>query len=365
MNENTSNVNAVATRTAAPPARSAKNDVRSLLTRYRSEIGAALPKHITPDRMMRVALTAINSTPKLLNCTQESLMQCVLTCASLGLEPGATMGHAYLIPYKETCTLIIGYKGLLDLARRSGQVLTISANNVYSNEKFIRVEGMERNLEHIPLPPSQRGDYIGTYAVAKLRDDSFHFEWLWAEEVEQIAKDALSRAYKPEESPWRKFPSEMRRKTAVRRLVKYLPISVELSRAASIDEAHELGLPTADLDLAEFTVQDAPPVAPTIEKALSSAPVDKPAEKPIEKHAPAPSTADVIKNIPADAPKAEEEAASPEATDAIRGQVKLAASRKGLNNGKLLQAIGMAIGKARPVVDLTADECARVLDVIG
>jgi recombination protein RecT len=348
MNENTSPVNAVATRTAATPARSVKNDVRSILERMKPQIAAALPRHITPDRMLRVALTAVNSTPALLKCDQTSLLSAVMQCAQLGLEPGGVLGHAYLLPYGDRCQLIVGYKGLLDLARRSGQVRTISANNVYSNEKFVRVEGMERNLEHVPLPPSKRGDYVGTYAVAKLRDDSFHFEWMWAEEVDAIRK----RSRASNNGPWVTDTDEMRRKTVVRRLVKYLPISVELSRAAALDEAHEVGLPTADMDVTEFQIEDTKPEPQTIEKALAA-----PAEKKPEEKAPESTQSQTI---------AEGNAAlAAETLNAKRERTAQALARKGFKGAKVLQFIGATIGTATQVDTLTGPECDRVLEALA
>lgn len=349
MNENASPVNAVATRTsAAPSVRSAKNDVRAILERMKPQIAAALPRHITPDRMLRVALTAVNSTPALLKCDQTSLLSCVMQCAQLGLEPGGVLGHAYLLPYGDRCQLIVGYKGLLDLARRSGQVLTISANNVYAKEQFTRTEGVERSLIHVPLPPSQRGEYLGTYAVAKLRDGSFHFEWLWAEEIDAIRK----RSRASNNGPWVTDTDEMRRKTAVRRLVKYLPISVELARAAALDEAHEMGLPTADMDVTEFQIEDSKPEPPTIEKALAA-----PSEKKPEEKAPESTQSQTI---------AEGNAAlAAETLNAKRERTAQALTRKGFKGAKVLQFIGATIGTATQVDTLTGPECDRVLEALA
>jgi recombination protein RecT len=338
----------VATRTAAPPARSAKADVRSILERMKPQIAAALPRHITPDRMLRVALTAVNSTPALLKCDQTSLLSAVMQCAQLGLEPGGVLGHAYLLPYGDKCQLIVGYKGLLDLARRSGQILDIWSNVVYENETFEHEAGLDRILKHKPMPPSKRGERrVGVYAVAKLKDGSSHHEWLWIEEVDAIRK----RSRAGNSGPWVTDYDEMARKTAIRRLAKYLPISVEFARAAAIDEAHEIGLPTADMDVTEFQIEDAKPEPPTIEKALAAAPAEK---KPVETPS---TTAQVISSI-----KPEPEAAS---ASEILAAVKLAASRKGFNNGRLMQFIGATLGTAKPLSDLTADEAAKMLEALA
>lgn len=355
MNENTAPVNAVAHRSAAPPARSAKADVRSVLERMKPQIAAALPRHITPDRMLRVALTAVNSTPALLKCDQTTLLSCVMQCAQLGLEPGGVLGHAYLIPYGDKCQLIVGYKGLLDLARRSGQILDIWSNVVYENESFEHEAGLDRLLKHKPLPPSKRGERrVGVYAVAKLKDGSSHHEWLWIEEVDAIRK----RSRAGNSGPWVTDYDEMARKTAIRRLAKYLPISVEFARAAALDEAHEMGLPTADLDVAEFTVEDAKPEPPTMEKALA-APAQSPSqvkdeEKPVEKPAPA--------KVEEKAPEASN---ADENLDKKRETVAQALSRKGLNAGKRMQFIAGTLGAVVAVEAMTGPECDRVMEALA
>lgn len=349
MNENTSPVNAVATRTAATPARSVKNDVRSILERMKPQIAAALPRHITPDRMLRVALTAVNSTPALLKCDQTSLLSAVMQCAQLGLEPGGVLGHAYLLPYGDRCQLIVGYKGLLDLARRSGQILDIWSNVVFENETFEHEAGLDRILKHKPLPPSKRGAHrVGVYAVAKLKDGSSHHEWLWIEEVDAIRK----RSRAGNSGPWVTDFDEMARKTAIRRLAKYLPISVEFARAAALDEAHEIGLPTADMDVAEFTIEDAKAEPPTIEQALSA-----PAEKKPEEKAPESTQSQTI---------AEGNAAlAAETLNAKRERTAQALTRKGFKGAKVLQFIGATIGTATQVDTLTGPECDRVLEALA
>lgn len=356
MNETAMTVKA----SAPPPARSGKNDVRELLARYKGEIAAALPKHLTPERMLRVALTAVNSTPKLLQCTRESLMSCIMSCAALGLEPGATMGHAYLIPFKDTCTLVIGYKGLLDLARRSGQVLTISANNVYSNEEFTRTEGMKRDLVHVPKPPSTRGDYIGTYAVAELRDGAYHFEWMWSEEVDKIRKSSRSG----NAGPWVDYTDEMRRKTAIRRLVKYLPISVELSRAASIDEAHELGLPTHDIDVTEFTVNDHPAQKqierPTLEGAMASkSSAVETSEKRPEFVEEKPST-----QTPTPASTSETVANIAEPSDIVM-KCRAVIAREQFSSAQVRALAAKTIGRPAEVTFWSNDEAAKMLEAMA
>ena len=102
-------------------------------TKFIDQLAAALPEHVKPDRMVRVLLTAFNKNPDILQCSSASVWQSILDCCALGLEPDA-LGRAYLIPYNNECTLQVGYKGLVDLAMRSGKVSTFHADKVFEND---------------------------------------------------------------------------------------------------------------------------------------------------------------------------------------------------------------------------------------
>jgi len=229
--------------TSAPLAK--RDEVRHLLDRMKPQLQAALPRHITADRMVRVAMTAIQTTPKLMACTSQSLLACVVECAALGLEPGP-LGHAYLVPYKETCTLIIGYRGLIDLARRSGQIVTLQAHVVYEHDDFDFSysfgKGMSPFIRHTPKL-GDRGKRVAVYAAAQLvgSEASFQFEVLSPEDV-QKAKDSSASA-RSSSSPWATHTDEMWRKTAVRKLAKYLPVSVEFCHVLELDHAADTGGP--------------------------------------------------------------------------------------------------------------------------
>jgi recombination protein RecT len=222
------------------------NTIRSLLEKSKNQIAMALPKHLSADRIIRVAMTSIQRTPKLLECDPITLVGAIIQSSQLGLEPDGVLGHAYLVPFyngkkkRSEVQFIPGYKGLIDLARRSGQVVSIGSHVVYSNEKFTLKFGFEETLEHEPLPPSQRGERKGVYAVARLKDGSVHFEWLWAEEVEDVKKSSKAGNF----GPWKTHEDEMWRKTAIRRLAKYLPLSVEFAKAAAVDELVDAGVNT-------------------------------------------------------------------------------------------------------------------------
>lgn len=255
------------------------NTIRNLLEKSKGQIAMALPKHLNADRIIRVAMTSIQRTPKLLECDPISLVGAIIQSSQLGLEPDGILGHAYLVPFRNTkmnrmeVQFIPGYKGLIDLARRSGQVVSIGSHVVYSNEKFELKFGFDETIQHEPLPPSKRGERKGVYAVARLKDGSAHFEFLWAEEVEAIKNTSKAKNF----GPWKTHEEEMWRKTAIRRLVKYLPVSVELAKAAAVDELADAGVNTqeffGDIELEATTVEN----KKTIDDALGEVVEPEPA----------------------------------------------------------------------------------------
>jgi len=216
------------------------------LDRYKGHIAQCLPRHVSIDRVTRVALSEIRRTPAIAKCKPESLMKAVMQASSLGLELGNNLGHAYLVPYKDEVTLIIGYKGLIDLARRSGQILSIAAHEVYENDEFEFEYGLNESIRHVPAR-TNRGQLIAFYAYAKLKDGGYQMEVMWKEQVDAIK--ASSKAAQSSYSPWNTHYVEMGRKTLIRRIAKYLPMSVEMQQAASLDEKNEAGIEDDFIDL--------------------------------------------------------------------------------------------------------------------
>lgn len=203
-------------------------------------IQKALPNHLTPERMIRVALTAIGQTPKLLDCEPVSVVRSVIESASLGLMCDGILGQAYLVPFKNKCTLIIGYKGLIDLARRSGEVASIEAHVVYKGDDFDFAFGMDRKLAHVPAQMVGRepGDPFAVYAVVRFKSGEIYFDVMFRDEVEKIRKAAPGG----NSDAWVNHWNEMARKTVLRRVCKYLPMSTEyMDRAIAIDEMQEAG----------------------------------------------------------------------------------------------------------------------------
>lgn len=216
----------------------AVNTLREMLEKSKPQMAMALPKSITPDRFFRVVMTAVQTTPKLLECDRRSLLAAVMTSAQLGLEPGP-LGHAYLIPYGDKVQFIPGYRGMIDLARRSGQIDTIQAHVVYDGDAFQVAFGLNPVLQHTPKMDGERGNPWVVYAIAKLNGGGTQFEVMTVREVEAVR----SRSKAAKSGPWVTDWEEMARKTVVRRLFKYLPVSVEMSRAVTLDEQAAANIP--------------------------------------------------------------------------------------------------------------------------
>jgi recombination protein RecT len=204
----------------------------------RSALAMALPKHVTADRMARVALTAISRNPDLTKCTQESFFGSLLSAAQLGLEPNTPLGLAYLIPYKRECTLIVGYQGMIDLAWRAGT--SIRGNLVREGDEFDVEYGLTQRLYHRPALDPERESRPVTYVytigtLGNGREPVFTI--LSRSEVEKFR----SRSFSAKNGPWVTDWDAMAQKTGVRRLFKWLPKSIEVQRALELDEAQDMG----------------------------------------------------------------------------------------------------------------------------
>ena len=220
--------NAVATTNGKP-------SLASLIQQMRPEIGRALPRHMSPDRMARIATTVLRQTPMLARCTPESFLGALLTASQLGLEPGPT-GDAYLVPFRDSKTgeynvqFIPGYRGLIRLARNSGQLRDIWAEVVCENDEFDYNLGLHRDLTHKPNK-GERGKPVYVYAAAELSDGGRPFVVMTRDEVEAIRKRSKAASNGPWVSDW----SAMARKTAVKQLAKWLPLSAEMATAVALD----------------------------------------------------------------------------------------------------------------------------------
>lgn len=227
-----------------------------------------LPEHVKPERLLRIATGALRTTPMLMNASIESLFGAIVQCAQLGLEPNTPLGHAYLIPFNNRRTgktevqVVFGYKGLIDLSRRSGQIVSIAAHPVYENDEFIYQFGLDEKLEHKPSLDN-RGEVIAFYAVAKLVGGGHAFEVMSRQQVEHIRNCSQNYMFAKDKAKtvWGQNFEEMGRKTVLRRLFKFLPVSIELATASALDsKAYEETQGLDDVLVGEFTVtpDDAP-----------------------------------------------------------------------------------------------------------
>ena len=197
----------------------------------REQFARSLPSHLTPERFARIAITALTRTPKLLDCTPESLMRCLLDLSAFGLEPDGRRAH--LIPYGAQCTLVIDWKGLAELAMRSGVIAKLHADVVCENDTF------EYNLGAITCHKidfrKPRGEVYAAYAMAQTKTGEVFVAVLSKDEVEAVRKRSRSGTSGPWVSDW----NEMAKKTAFRRLSKWLPLSAEFRDAQEKDDEQE------------------------------------------------------------------------------------------------------------------------------
>ncbi len=215
--------------------------ISDLLTSKRDQLAALQSKYLTPERLTRVLVNCITRTPDLAKCSISSLYRCALTCAELGLEPGGALGHIYLIPYGGECTAIVGYRGMIELARRSRILDDIETHVVRKGDAFdFRFSAAGgTTLEHSPKL-GNTGDPVAVYCIARMRR-ARHVEVMdWAD-VLKIRDRSKSKS-----GPWSTDLFEMARKTVVRRTFKYLPSSELLTRAFETDDDEiELNAPPA------------------------------------------------------------------------------------------------------------------------
>lgn len=218
-----------------------------LIESQKVQIEKALPRHLNADRMIRIAMTELRKTPKLAECDRASFIGAIIQASQLGLEPGNALGHAYLVPFWNKARrchevqLIPGYRGLIDLARRSGKVVSISARVVRAKDEFRYVLGSEERIEHVPSSDPEPGEITHVYAIARLTDGTQQMEVMTRAQVDTLSKNPDA------DGPWKSHYDEMARKTVIRRLAKYLPLSPEYVQAIELDDQAYRGEPQAAL----------------------------------------------------------------------------------------------------------------------
>lgn len=212
------------------------------MKRHQRDFEMVVPKHLSPERVMRVAIAACKRNPELMKCWLPSVVGGCLEASALGLEINTPLHQCYLIPFKNNTTkrteaeLIIGYEGYIELMYNNPKVLSVFYNVVYKNDTFRYAYGTEEYMEHIELEHGDRGEIRGFYAYARMTDGAYRFVYVPKQEADRV-RDEYSQSYKmnPKESPWVTDYVAMGCKTAIRKLQKVVPKSAECARAVEAD----------------------------------------------------------------------------------------------------------------------------------
>ena len=244
---------------------SEKKTLQGYIKSMEGEIAKALPSVITPERFSRIVLSAISSNPKLASCTPSSFLGAMMSSAQLGLEVNTPLGQAYILPFQNKGVLEaqfqLGYKGLIDLAYRSGEVELVQAHIVYANDKFECEYGLEPKLTHVPAD-TDRGEAIKVYAMFKTKSGGYGFEVMSMDDVKKHAQK-YSKSFGSDYSPWATSFEEMAKKTVLKKCLKYAPLKSDFVRAVVQDETIKTEIsddmydvPSVSIEEAEYTVVD-------------------------------------------------------------------------------------------------------------
>lgn len=219
------------------------NELSQFLAGRMGQIKSVIANKLTPEKMARIALNELRSNDYLAKIAIQnpgSFVNAVVQASHLGLEIGGALGQAYLVPFKGEIKMMPGYRGLISLARRSGEINSINAEVVYANDVFDLELGLHTKVTHKPKLDGDRGEPKLVYMVAHFKDGGSHFEWMTVEEVMKI-KGRSSAVKSGKETPWDTDRDEMIKKTVIRRGWKYLPMSIEMQDAEKIQTADDLG----------------------------------------------------------------------------------------------------------------------------
>jgi recombination protein RecT len=214
-------------------------EVGDVLSAMRPQIEMALPKHLSVDRMLAMATTIITKNQAIAKCSAASLMGAVMQASILGFRPVEALGQCYFVPYGANVQFQIGYKGYVDLARRSGQILDIYAECVYKNDEFSTTLGLDRTIKHVPSDREVmniREEMTHVYAVVRYKDGGYNFVVLTKAKVERLRLRNSGQKASPS-GAWATDYDEMSKAKAIKNLAKYMPMSDEFVKAVEADEA--------------------------------------------------------------------------------------------------------------------------------
>ena len=253
------------------------NAIKRQLDEGKRLIAQVAPKHLTADRMVRLAMLAVSKQPKLAECSPLSILKSMMVASELGLEPGGALGHGYLVPYRvnqakrgeparwvNECQFIAGYRGLAKLARNSGEIEIVEAHPVYPGDKFVVRRGTVTDLIHEPDYQSGGDRTSGAtcyYAMARYKSGAVQFEVMTRAQIETIMRSTQSKG---DYGPWLDHFDEQARKTCIRRLAKSLPLESEkhkdLLRALEVSDARDEG--DVDIEIPVDVVAVEEPASP-------------------------------------------------------------------------------------------------------
>lgn len=215
--------------TAAAPIDNIKGYIQSQWPK----IAKVLPKHMSPERMMQLAISTVNKNPKLANCSVESVLSCFMTASSLGLEPNDVngLGQCYIIPYGRTATFIPGYRGLIQLALNTGEIQSITVEVVYEGDEFDYALGDESYIKHKPSMTAEHKpeNMVCAYCITRFNSGGIQRKVMTRSDIERRRKE--SQSGNRSDSSWVKWYEEMSKKTVLRAASKTWPMASEKSQA--------------------------------------------------------------------------------------------------------------------------------------
>lgn len=205
------------------------------LESMKSQIALALPRHLTPERMVRLAFTCLRTNPDLAECDPQSILASVMLASQLGLEPGV-MGQSFLIPYKKTCTLVPGWLGIMELVNRAGKA-TAWTGAVYEGDEFDWCLGDSPYVRHKPCGDEKQLTHV--YAIARVKSSAWPIIEVWSMAKLIEHRNKFNKVGNNHYS-YKHFPM-YGRKCVLLQVLKYVPRSVELATAFQLDAAAEMG----------------------------------------------------------------------------------------------------------------------------
>lgn len=233
-------------------AKSPQAVLQNYFTQHKSQLQAALPKHLNPDRMSRLAMTAFSQNSALQKCDPRSIFASIIVLSQLGLEPGID-GQGYLVPYKGICTPVPGWKGYVDLVSRAGRA-TVWTGAVFEGDEFDYALGDSPYLKHRPGDENDESKLTHVYAIGRVKEAEFPVIEVWT--IKKIIKHR-DKHNKVGVKHYSFANLEMyARKIPLMQVLKYMPKSVELQTAMQIDIAASEGKGTEYIN-GEFVTVDA------------------------------------------------------------------------------------------------------------